>query len=430
MKIGGTAFTTPDYGIFLLPKIIGDDKMKLVDELKDRGLIYQMTYPEELEQKLNEESITFYVGFDCTADSLTAGHYLVITLMKRLQMAGHKPICLIGGGTTLIGDPSGRNDMRSLMGTDFIDHNAERFKAQLSRFLNIDGVNGFFANNGDWLRNLNFLDFNREIGVHFLVNNMLNLDSYKNRLKDGLTFFEFSYMLLQSYDFLKLYRDYGCTLQVGGSDQWSNILGGYDLVRKIENANVYAMTIPLLVNADGVKMGKSMGNAIWLDEEKTSVYDLYQYFRNVDDRDVEKFLKQLTFLSLDNIDDIIKNEDINRQKEILAFEITKDIHGEEKARTAMETARSLFSGEMDLLNMPSFEIDKELIKDGIGILNLLVETGLCSSNSEARNLVKGGGVTIDDEKIDDPRATLNANRFEKDIVIKKGKKTFLKVSVK
>ncbi len=327
--------------------------MKLVEELRARGLIDQMTYPEELEEKLNNDNVTFYVGFDCTADSLTAGHYLVITLMKRMQMAGHRPIALIGGGTTLIGDPSGRNDMRSLMSLDFINHNAECFKKQLSKFLNMDGDHGLFMNNGDW-----------------------------NRLQDGLTFFEFSYMLMQSYDFLKLYRDHDCILQVGGSDQWSNMLGGYELVRRKEDAKVYSMTIPLLVNADGVKMGKSMGNAVWLDENKTSPFDLYQYFRNVDDRDVKKFMLQLTFLSLYEIDKITSEEDINRQKEILAYEITKDVHGKEAADQAIETARKLFSGKMDLENMPAFEIEKAKIADGIGILSLMVEAGLAKSNGE------------------------------------------------
>lgn len=404
--------------------------MKLVEELRARGLIDQMTYPEELEEKLNNDKVTFYVGFDCTADSLTAGHYLVITLMKRMQMAGHKPIAMIGGGTTLIGDPSGRNDMRALMSLDFINHNAECFKKQLSKFLNMDGDHGLFMNNGDWLRDLNFLEFVREIGTEFTVNRMLTFDCYKNRLQDGLTFFEFSYMLMQSYDFLKLYREQDCILQVGGSDQWSNMLGGYELVRRKEDAKVYSMTIPLLVNADGVKMGKSMGNAVWLDENKTSPFDLYQYFRNVDDRDVKKFMLQLTFLSLDEIDRITTEEDINRQKEILAYEITKDVHGKEAADQAIETARKLFSGKMDLENMPAFEIEKAKIADGIGILSLMVEAGLAKSNGEARKLIQGGGVSIDDEKITDPQLNLTADKFDQEFVIKKGKKTFLKITAK
>lgn len=404
--------------------------MKLVEELRARGLIDQMTYPEELEEILNNDKLTFYVGFDCTADSLTAGHYLVITFMKRLQQHGHRPIALIGGGTTLIGDPSGRNDMRSMMTLDFINHNAKCFKNQLSQYLNMDGEHGIFMNNGDWLRQLNFLDFVREIGTQFTVNRMLTFDCYKNRLQEGLTFFEFSYMLMQSYDFLQLYRKENCTLQVGGSDQWSNMLGGYELVRKLENDKVYILTIPLLVNADGVKMGKSMGNAVWLDENKTSPFDLYQYFRNVDDRDVKKFLLQLTFLKLDEIENITTTEDINRQKEILAYEITKDVHGEEKAKAALETARALFSGKMDLENMPSFEIESEKIANGIGILNLMVEAGLAKSNGEARKLITGGGVSIDDEKITDPQLMIEKEKFDQEFVIKKGKKTFLKIIAK
>lgn len=404
--------------------------MKLVDELRARGFIEQMTYPEELEEKLNDGKLTFYAGFDCTADSLTVGHYLLICLFKHLQKQGHKAICMIGGGTTMIGDPSGRNDMRKLMSREFIDHNAECFERQLSSLLNMDGEHGIFMNNKDWLLDLNFLDFVREIGTEFSVNRMLQFDCYKTRLDKGLTFFEFSYMLMQSYDFLKLYREENCTLQVGGNDQWSNMLGGYELVRKLENATVYNMTIPLLTTADGVKMGKSMGNAIWLDKEKTSPFDLYQYFRNVDDRDVIRFMKVLTFLPLDEIERIEKEEDINRQKEILAYEITKDIHGKEEADNAINTARALFSGKINAENMPEFELDAAKAADGIGLLNLLVETGICKSNSEGRNLVKGGGISINDEKVSDPSMTVSLQELKDEIIIQKGKKTFLKVYVK
>lgn len=404
--------------------------MKLVDELRKRGFIEQMTYPEELEDKLNNGKLTFYAGFDCTADSLTVGHYLLICLFKHLQKAGHKAICMIGGGTTMIGDPSGRNDMRKLMSRDFIDHNAECFKKQLSSLLNMDGEHGIFKNNKDWLMDLNFLEFVREIGTEFSVKRMLQFDCYKNRLEQGLTFFEFSYMLMQSYDFLKLYRDENCTLQVGGNDQWSNMLGGYELVRKMEDATVYNMTIPLLTTADGVKMGKSMGNAIWLDKEKTSPFDLYQYFRNVDDRDVIRFMKVLTFLPLEEIERIEKEEDINRQKEILAFEITKDIHGVDEANKAIETARALFSGKINAENMPSYEIEEEKVKDGIGLLNLLVESGLCKSNSEARNLIKGGGISLNDEKVKDATITVPFEDIKNELIIQKGKKTFLKVVLK
>ena len=337
---------------------------------------------------------------------------------------------MIGGGTTMIGDPSGRNDMRKLMSREFIDHNAECFERQLSSLLNMDGEHGIFMNNKDWLLDLNFLDFVREIGTEFSVNRMLQFDCYKTRLDKGLTFFEFSYMLMQSYDFLKLYREENCTLQVGGNDQWSNMLGGYELVRKLENATVYNMTIPLLTTADGVKMGKSMGNAIWLDKEKTSPFDFYQYFRNVDDRDVIRFMKVLTFLPLDEIERIEKEEDINRQKEILAYEITKDIHGKEEADNAINTARALFSGKINAENMPEFELDAAKAADGIGLLNLLVETGICKSNSEGRNLVKGGGISINDEKVSDPSMTVSLEELKDEIIIQKGKKTFLKVYVK
>ncbi|MDO5716497.1 MAG: tyrosine--tRNA ligase [Tissierellia bacterium] len=403
--------------------------MRLVDELKARGLIDQMTYPEELEKKLNDEKIVFYAGFDCTADSLTVGHYFLLTQMKRLQNAGHIPICLIGGGTTLVGDPSGRDEMRQLMGNDFIDHNAQRFESQLRRFLELDGTKGMVLNNRDWLTKLNFLDFVRDIGVHYNVNRMLTFDCYQNRMKDGLTFFEFSYMLMQGYDFLRLYRDHHCILQIGGSDQWSNMLGGYELVRKIEQDKVYCLTFPLLARADGVKMGKSMGGAVWLDEEKTSPYDLYQYFRNRDDSQIEQMLKALTFLPLEEIERIVKEEHINRQKEILAYEITKDIHGKEKADQAIETARSLFGGGNNLENMPSFELPKEEVKDGIGLLHLLTKSGLCSSNSEGRSLVQQGGISMDDEKIEDPRYQVSVEELEKGFILRKGKKKYLKIKL-
>ena len=405
--------------------------MHILDVLKERGFIAQTTFEDELYKQL-EEPTTFYVGFDPTADSLHIGHYIPIMAMAHMQRAGHRPIALMGGGTAMIGDPSGKTDMRKMMTVETIDHNVECIKQQMSRFLDFSDEKAIIVNNADWLRNLNFIEFMRDIGAMFSVNKMLTADCYKTRMAtdNGLSFLEFTYMLMQSYDFLKLYRDHDCILQVGGSDQWSNMLGGYELVRRKEDAKVYSMTIPLLVNADGVKMGKSMGNAVWLDENKTSPFDLYQYFRNVDDRDVKKFMLQLTFLSLDEIDKITSEEDINRQKEILAYEITKDVHGKEAADQAIETARKLFSGKMDLENMPAFEIERAKIADGIGILSLMVEAGLAKSNGEARKLIQGGGVSIDDEKITDPQLNLTADKFDQEFVIKKGKKTFLKITAK
>lgn len=402
--------------------------MTLVEELKARGFIEQMTYEDELTDKLNNSKMTFYAGFDCTADSLTVGHYLLICLFKHLQNAGHKAICMIGGGTTMIGDPSGRTDMRRLMSREFIDNNAKHFEIQLSSLLNMDGEHGIFMNNKDWLLDLNFLDFVREIGTQFSVKRMLQFDCYKNRLDQGLTFFEFSYMLMQSYDYLQLYRKHHCTLQVGGNDQWSNMLGGYELVKQMEGETVYNMTIPLLTTADGVKMGKSMGNAIWLSKEKTSPFDLYQYFRNVDDRDVIRFMKLLTFLPLNEIARIEKEEEINRQKEILAYEITKDIHGKNEADKAIKTARALFSGQINAENMPEFVLE-DMEGDEIGLLALLVKAGLCNSNSEARNLITGGGISIDNKKINDPKIRISKSELEKEIIIQKGKKVFLKVRI-
>lgn len=402
--------------------------MTLVEELKARGFIEQMTYEDELIDKLNNSKMTFYAGFDCTADSLTVGHYLLICLFKHLQNAGHKAICMIGGGTTMIGDPSGRNEMRKLMSREFIDNNAKHFENQLSTLLNMDGEHGIFMNNKDWLLDLNFLDFVREIGTQFSVKRMLQFDCYKNRLEQGLTFFEFSYMLMQSYDYLHLYRKHHCTLQVGGNDQWSNMLGGCELVKQMEKETVYIMTIPLLTTADGVKMGKSMGNAIWLNKEKTSPFDLYQYFRNVDDRDIIRFMKLLTFLPLNEIARIEKEEEVNRQKEILAYEITKDIHGKNEADKAIETARALFSGQINTENMPEFVLE-DMEDDEIGLLALLVKAGLCNSNSEARNLITGGGISINNKKINDPKIRISKSELEKEIIIQKGKKVFLKVRV-
>ncbi len=404
------------------------------DELVDRGYFEQATDEAELKEKLKNESLTFYCGFDATADSLTVGHLIQIMVMMRMQNYGHKPVALLGGGTTMIGDPSGRSDMRMVMTKERINHNAECFHKQFTRFLDFGEGEGQarVVNNADWLLNLNFVDFLRDVGSQFLVNEMLKKDAYKNRMEKGLTFFEFSYMLLQSYDFLELYRKYDCRLQIGGSDQWSNIIGGYDLVKKHEEDKVYGMTFKLLTTADGVKMGKSQKGAVWLDEEKTSPYELFQYMRNIDDRDVEKFLLMLTFLPTEECRKLGAAKDaksINHAKEVLAFEVTKLIHGEEKAKEAMEAARALFSGKGDEAAMPTTEIDKNDLP--MGLLNLLTSIGLTKSNGEARRTIQQGGLSIDDEKITDPSIEVTADLFQDEkIIIKKGKKNFHKVVLK
>lgn len=407
-------------------------ELTLIQELKERGYFDQATFEKELEELLEKENLTFYIGFDATADSLTIGHFIQIMVMKRMQMRGHRPIALLGGGTTMIGDPSGRTDMRSMMTKEMIDHNASRFAEQISRFIDFSDDKGIIDNNANWLLDLNFLDFMRDIGTEFNVNQMLALDSYKNRLEEGLTFFEMAYMLLQSYDFLHLYRKYGCKLQVGGSDQWSNILGGYDLVKKKEDDKVYAMTFQLLTRADGVKMGKSMKGAIWLDKEKTSPYDLFQYMRNVDDRDVEKFLLQLTFLPTDEckaLGDL--DGDINKGKEVLAYEVTKLIHGQEEADKALEASKALFEGGVSSENMNTEEVSRAKFEEGYGLLNLLKDLNLTSSNSEARNLIKQGGVSLNGVKVEDANMTLTLDNFENDeLIIKKGKKVYLRVVTK
>lgn len=404
------------------------------DELVERGYFEQATYEDELKELLGKEKIPFYIGFDATADSLTIGHFIQIMVMMRMQRHGHVPIALLGGGTTMIGDPSGRNDMRMLMTKEIIDHNADRFAQQFAKFLDF-GVKGgaIIDNNANWLLDLNFLDFMREIGVHFSVNQMLSLDAYKNRVNEGLTFFEFSYILMQSYDFLKLYRKYGCKLQMGGSDQWSNILGGYDLVRKIENDKVYAMTFKLLTTADGVKMGKSQKGAVWLDEEKTSPYELFQYMRNIDDRDVEKFLLMLTFLPTAECKRLgaLEDQKINEGKEILAYEITKLVHGEEKAKQALETSRKLFEGGATDENMPSTEMEGSLFEEGQGLLALITELELTKSNGEARRLVQQKGIRLNGEVLEDPAKIITKDDFvDGELVIKKGKKVYHRIVLK
>lgn len=401
------------------------------DELVDRGYFEQATYEEELKEMLSKEKVKFYVGFDATADSLTIGHFIQIMVMMRMQKYGHVPIALLGGGTTMIGDPSGRSDMRTVMTEETINNNASKFLKQLSRFIDFSDGKAIVENNKDWLLDLNFVRFMKEIGVHFSVNKMLTCDAYKNRMEKGLTFFEFSYMLMQSYDYLYLYRKHGCKLQMGGSDQWSNILGGYDLVRKLEQDKVYAMTFKLLTTADGVKMGKSQKGAVWLDEEKTSPYELFQYMRNVDDRDVEKFLLMLTFLPTEKCRELgsYKDERINESKEILAFEVTKTIHGEEKATKALETARALFSGELLDENMPSTEVKKDEFEGGLaGILDLIRICGLSKSNGEARRLIDQGGISLNGEKVTDSNLKIDLNS-ENEFVIKKGRKVYHRIIV-
>lgn len=402
------------------------------DELEDRGYLEQATYEDEVRELLATESVPFYIGFDATADSLTIGHFIQIMVMMRMQAYGHKPIALLGGGTTMIGDPSGRSDMRMVMTKERIDHNAQCFYNQFQRFLDFSDGKAIMENNADWLLNLNFLEFVREIGVHFSVNEMLKLDAYKNRMEQGLTFFEFSYMLMQSYDFLVLYRKHGCKLQMGGSDQWSNILGGYNLVRKLENDKVYGMTFKLLTTADGVKMGKSQKGAVWLDENKTSPYELFQYMRNVDDRDVKKFLLMLTFLPKARCEELGSYTDqrINKSKEILAYEVTKLIHGEEKAKEALETSRALFQKGVDHENMPTTEWTEEDLDGNYGLLTLLTKAGLTSSNGEARRLIKQGGISLDDVKVTDFRYEVDPAQLREGIVVKKGKKVYHKLILK
>ena len=404
--------------------------MTIYDELKARGLIAQVTDEEEIKEVINNGKATFYIGFDCTADSLTAGHFMALTLMKRLQMAGNKPIALIGGGTTMIGDPSGRTDMRKMLTKEDIDHNAECFKRQMERFIEFGEGKAMMLNNADWLLNLNYIELLREVGPCFSVNNMLRAECYKQRMEKGLSFLEFNYMIMQSYDFYHLFQNYGCNMEFGGDDQWSNMLGGTELIRRKLGKDAYAMTITLLTDSQGKKMGKTAGNAVWLDPNKTSPFEFYQYWRNVGDADVLKCIRMLTFLPLEQIDEMDhwEGEQLNKAKEILAYELTKMVHGEEEAEKAQATARGLFSGAADHENMPSTKLDAELVKDGgVGLLAAMVAAGLCGSNREARQLVQQGGVLVDGEKVTDPKAVLTVDVLNKGIVIKKGKKVYHKV---
>ena len=409
--------------------------MGIYEELVERGLIAQVTDEAKVRELVNAGKATFYIGFDPTADSLHVGHFMALCLMKRLQEAGNKPVALVGGGTGMIGDPSGRSDMRSMMTNDIIDHNCDCFRKQMSRFIHFgDGdSDAIMVNNADWLRDLNFMEFMRSVGVHFNVNNMLRARAYENRMarEGGLTFFEMSYMLLQAYDFYRLYCDKGCNLQFGGDDQWSNMLAGADLIRKkTGHDDAYAMTITLLTKSDGTKMGKTSGGAVWLDPNKTSPYDFYQYWRNVDDGDVIKCIKMLTFLPLEEIRPMEswEGEKLNEAKDILAFEITKLVHGEEEAEKAREASKALFAGGADSANLPQMTLTSADVADGIGILDIIVKAGFAATKNEARRALTQGGVTVNGDKVEDPKTVYEKKDFE-DFVLKKGKKKFVKVVV-
>lgn len=410
--------------------------MTIYDELQARGLLAQLTDEKEIKDLINAGKATFYIGFDPTADSLHVGHFMALLLMKRLQEAGNKPIALVGGGTGMIGDPSGRSDMRKMMTIDMIDHNCECFKKQMSRFIEFGEGKAQMVNNADWLRNLNFLDFMREIGPCFSVNDMLRARCYVNRLEQGLSFLEFSYMLMQSYDFYKLYTDYGCNMQFGGDDQWSNMLGGTELIRKKLGKDAYAMTITLLLKHDGTKMGKTAGGAVWLDPDKTSPYDFYQYWRNVDDADVLKFLRMMTFLPLAQIDEMDKWEgsQLNEAKSILAYELTTLVHGEDEAKKAKAGAQALFgvADPTNMENVPEEAVtDDDFMEDGtMDILAVLVKAGLEKSRSDARRDVQGGGVTVDGEKITDIKKSYAKDDLKDGILVKRGKKNFKRVVYK
>ncbi len=407
--------------------------MKLYEELKARGLIAQTTNEELISKLLNEDKITFYTGFDPTADSLHVGHFLVLTVMKRLQMAGHRPIALLGGGTTLVGDPTGKTDMRKMLTKEQIQSNADRFKEQMGRFIDFSDGKAIMVNNADWLCDLKYLEFLREIGVHFSVNRMLTAECFKSRLEKGLTFIEFNYMLMQSYDFLKLFETYGCRLECGGDDQWSNILGGTELVRRVHGEDVNGLTFTLLTTSEGKKMGKTEKGAVWLDPEKTTPYEFYQYWRNVRDDDVIRCLKMLTFMPLEEIAEYekLEGQELNRAKSKLAYELTKLVHGEEEANKADEAAKSLFTSQSDSNNMPSTDLtDADFIDGAISALDLLCKCGLTPSKSEARRVVQQGGLVVNDEKVTDVAKTFTKADFvDGKLIIKKGKKTFHRANI-
>ena len=407
--------------------------MTIFDELKARGLIAQTTDEEQVREMINNGKATFYIGFDCTADSLTAGHFMALTLMKRLQMAGNRPIALIGGGTTMIGDPSGRTDMRKMLTMEDIEHNAACFKRQMERFIDFSEGKAMMINNADWLLKLNYVELLREVGACFSVNNMLRAKCYEQRMEKGLSFLEFNYMIMQSYDFYYLFKNYDCNFQFGGDDQWSNMLGGTELIRRKLGKDAHAMTITLLTDSQGKKMGKTAGNAVWLDPNKTSPFDFYQYWRNVGDSDVLKCIRMLTFIPLEEIDEMDKWEGsrLNEAKEILAYELTKTVHGEEEANKAKEAARALFSAGGASENMPTTELTDEDFKDGaIGVMDMLVKSKLAPSKSEAKRLIQQGGVICADRKIADFGEALAKEEFADGMIVKKGKKTFHKFILK
>ena len=406
--------------------------MGVYEELQERGLIAQITDEDEVRELINNGKAVFYIGFDPTADSLHVGHFMALCLMKRLQMAGNKPIALIGGGTAMVGDPSGRTDMRQMMTPETIQHNVDCFKKQMSRFIDFSDGKALMVNNADWLMDLNYVEVLREIGAHFSVNRMLTAECYKQRMEKGLSFLEFNYMIMQSYDFYALYKKYGCNMQFGGDDQWSNMLGGTELIRRKLGKNAYAMTINLLLNSEGKKMGKTQSGAVWLSAEKTSPYDFYQYWRNVDDGDVIKCLKMLTFLPLEEIDELARLEgsELNKAKEVLAYEVTKLIHGEEEATKAQETAKALFGNKANLDNMPTTVLsDSDFTDNGIGVLALLCKLGLTASNGEARRLVTQGGISVNDVKVTDPKAVISKDEIAQGAIVKKGKKVFHKATL-
>ena len=406
--------------------------MKIYDELVARGLIAQVTNEEEIKNMINEGKATFYIGFDCTADSLTAGHFMALTLMKRLQMAGNKPIALIGGGTTMIGDPSGRTDMRKMLTIEDIQHNADCFKRQMEKFIEFGEGKAMMINNADWLLKLNYVDLLREVGACFSVNNMLRAECYKQRMENGLSFLEFNYMIMQSYDFYYLFKNYGCNMQFGGNDQWSNMLGGTELIRRKLGKDAHCMTITLLTDSQGKKMGKTAGNAVWLDPNKTSPFDFYQYWRNVNDADVMKCIRMLTFLPLEQIDEMEKWEgsQLNKAKEILAYELTKLVHGEEEASKADAAAKAIFSAGSDE-NMPVAEItEADLFNGTLDIMGVLVKAALVPSRSEARRAVEQGGVTVDGEKVTDIKTVYTPDQLKNGLAVRRGKKSYKKLILK
>ena len=396
------------------------------DILEERGILKQASHPEEIRELLGKEKVTFYVGFDPTADSLHIGHYIPLIVMAHMQRAGHRPIALLGGGTAMVGDPSGKTDMRKMLTTEELDNNAARFKAQMSRLLDFSDSKALMVNNGDWMRNLNFLDFMRDIGVHFSVNRMLAAECYKQRMETGLTFFEMSYMLMQSYDFLKLNQEYDCVLEMGGDDQWSNMIGGMELIRKKEKKNAFCLTCSLLTTKEGKKMGKTEKGAVWLDKEKTPVYDFYQYWRNVDDADVRTCLCMLTFLPMDYINELTAEGGaaLNNAKKVLAFTVTEQVHGTEEAQKAQAAAEALFAGGGDIQNMPTLELNPD---DSRRITDILAMGGICKSKSDARRAIEQGGVLCDDVKVTDVNAQVPDPLPDDGVIIKKGKKSFLRV---